>query len=93
MSDKWHETIDVTKYSIVRKPMANEVCKALSKHLEVSVSYDKESRSFYTTTYFEGTKWAQTIIEYFTKGYIQIHGILPPKLVNMISRFYEGLEE
>ena len=79
-------------YDLVKKaltpPTADEVCKALSDYFGFNYYYQDEF--FYKS---DGNKYVYLLkVSGFTE--IQLYdGHLPPRLVTLIGRFYEGLED
>ena len=67
-----------------RYPTADEVCKALSEYYHYEVEYSKKDMTFESEL-----SWYAC----FKDGIIDFGGDkLPPHLVTLIGRFYEGLE-
>lgn len=74
--------------SLKKHPTADEVCKALSEQLKQKVSYSAEQ--FYYT--IENTECIMFVTETYGDGLWSINAYLPPHLITLIGRFYEGLE-
>ena len=72
-------------------PTADEVCEAFNKHYNYNVEYeyDKTFKGFKNK---QGTMWGY-VCSLMEDGTIRFLDDLPPYLVIMIARFYEGLEE
>jgi hypothetical protein len=74
-----------------RYPTADEVCKVLTAHTGYKVIYIEENKEFgYTEEPHE------FISEWITEREGQAYAItmfLPPHLITLIGRFYEGLEK
>jgi len=88
-----------TEISIVAKaltpPTAEEVCKALSEYLQREVKMDSDNTFYYTEQRQIG-ECDEIICGYGWEN--EHHTIafefdLPPHLITLIGRFYEGLEE
>lgn len=85
---------NVSKYmdslkSILTPPTAEEVCKALSEYDDFDeVNYRVSTRGFYSndTICYLG-------IDYQEKPIIIFEYDLPPHLITLIGRFYEGEED
>lgn len=79
-------------------PTEEEVCKALSEHLEVPIYYNIPHRYFYYEVLeISGRNKKEIILTTFTKrgtNYndetLDIRYDLPPHLIILIGRFYEG---
>ena len=63
-------------------PTAEEVCKALSEYTGLTVKIDKTRATIYCK--------AGTIVQY-ENGYMKITATLPPHLITLIGKFYEGV--
>ena len=83
------------QFELLRKaltpPTAEEVCEAIGKHYKLD---DYESCLFdVNTKNIVVNRWAEKIhIVWFYKGEIRINQYLPPHLITLIGRFYEGVE-
>ena len=80
--------------SLNKSPTAEELCQALSECLAKDVSYSGVTKQFYYT--IENTKCIIAFItETYGDGLWSINGYLhlPPHLITLIGRFYEGLEK
>lgn len=74
--------------ALKRYPTADEVCEALSEyHLFDMVEYDKKTQTFYS-----GDNICYMGIDYQDKPIIIFDYELPPHLITLIGRFYEGLK-
>ena len=76
-------------------PTADEVCEALSEYLERNVKMDRDNTFYYTEQRQIG-ECDEIICGYGWEN--EHHTIafeidLPPHLITLIGRFYEGLEE
>jgi hypothetical protein len=74
-----------------RYPTADEVCKALGEYFGRNVYYGKgyflyRKEEFYNQPFLVASKYKSGLIE-ITKN------ILPPHLITLIGRFYEGIEK
>lgn len=74
-----------------RYPTADEVCVALSEFSKISVYYEYgnflyRKERFYNQPFLVATKYKSGLIE-MTKN------VLPPHIITLIGRFYEGLEK
>ena len=69
-------------------PTVDELCKALSEQLKQKVSYG--AKQFYYT--IENTECVMFVTETYGDGLWSINEYLPPHLITLIGRFYEGLE-
>ncbi len=69
-------------------PTADEVCKALSEQLKEKVSYGV--KEFYYK--IENTECVMFVIETYGDGLWSINSYLPPHLITLIGRFYQGVE-
>lgn len=84
---------------IIRKaltpPTSDEVCEALSAYYDDKVSYSNERYNH--MFYFEGSKLGIIrLIDskiYFIQSDYHKTNILPPHLITLIGRFYEGVEK
>ena len=76
---------------LLTPPTAEEVCEAIGKHYKLD---DYESCLFdVNTKNIVVNRWAEKIhIVWFYKGEIRINQYLPPHLITLIGRFYEGVE-
>ncbi len=74
--------------ALKKPPTVEEVCKALSEHLAIDVSYG--AKQFYYT--IENTECIMFVTETYGDGLWSINEYLPPHLITLIGRFYEGLE-
>jgi hypothetical protein len=77
------------------RPTADEVCKALSEHLERNVKMDIDNTFYYSDK--NGLGEYDEIICGYGWGH-EHHTIafeidLPPHLITLIGRFYEGVEK
>ena len=85
------EMYDILKKSLT-PPTADEVCEALSEFYGKKVIYVADVKKFA----YEGVDGWQEIC-YFGKNFkgdvIRFSFSLPPRLITLIGRFYEGLEE
>lgn len=69
-------------------PTADELCKALSEQLKLKVSYS--AKQFYYK--IENTECIMFVTETYGDGLWSINDYLPPHLITLIGRFYEGLK-
>ena len=76
---------------LLTPPTEEEVCEAIGKHYKLD---DYESCLFdVNTKNIVVNRWAEKIhIVWFYKGEIRINQYLPPHLITLIGRFYEGVE-
>ena len=76
---------------LLTPPTTEEVCEAIGKHYKLD---DYESCLFdVNTKNIVVNRWAEKIhIVWFYKGEIRINQYLPPHLITLIGRFYEGVE-
>ena len=74
--------------SLKKPPTVDEICKALSEQLKQKVSYG--AKQFYYT--IENTNCVMFVTETYGDGLWSINEYLPPHLITLIGRFYEGLE-
>ena len=76
-------------------PTADEVCKALSEYYKWEVSYSNERHNH--MFYFEESKLGVLRLlnngVYFIQSDYHKTNALPPHLITLIGRFYEGLEK
>ena len=88
---EWHDILKKT----LTPPTANEVCEALSEWLNKEVPdlfnykvyYDNGGFHYYNTEDFE-----DYLVEYYeVDGTMTLSVFLPPHLVTLIGRFYEGV--
>ena len=75
--------------TLKKPPTVEEVCKALSEHLAIDVSYG--AKQFYYT--IENTECIMFVTETYGDGLWSINEYLPSHLITLIGRFYESLEE
>lgn len=80
--------LDVIKQNETPPPTVYEICKALSEQLKLKVSYG--AKQFYYK--IENTECIMFVTETYGDGLWSINDYLPPHLIMMIGRFYEGLE-
>lgn len=73
---------------VLHTPTVDELCKALSEQLKQKVSYG--AKQFYYK--IENTECVMFVTETYGDGLWSINEYLPPHLITMIGRFYEGLE-
>ena len=74
--------------ALKKPPTVDELCKSLSEQLKQKVSYG--AKQFYYT--IENTKCVMFVTETYGDGLWSINEYLPPHLITLIGRFYEGLE-
>lgn len=74
--------------SLKKPPTADELCKALSEQLKLKVSYS--AKQFYYK--IENTECIMFVTETYGDGLWSINEYIPPHLITMIGRFYEGLK-
>lgn len=72
-------------------PTADEVCEALSEYFDRNVYYESgrflyRKEEFYNQPFIIAYKYKSGLVE-LTKN------VLPPHLITLIGRFYEGLEK
>ena len=72
-----------------KPPTVDEVCKALGEQLKQDINYG--AKQFYYT--IENTKCIMFVTETYGDGLWSINEYLPPHLITLIGRFYEGLEK
>lgn len=70
-------------------PTVDEVCEALSEQLKQKVSYD--AMQFYYK--IKNTEHVMFVTETYGNGLWSLGVYLPPHLITLIGRFYEGLEK
>lgn len=75
--------------ALKKPPTVEEVCKALSECLAKDVSYG--AKQFYYT--IKNTECIMFVTETYGDGLWSINEYLPPHLITLIGRFYEGLKE
>lgn len=77
-----------------RYPTAEEVCEALSEHEKRNVIYSDKTHEFYYLEY-EGKvgEYKQFITETYGDGLWSLGVYIPPHIITLIGRFYEGVEE
>ena len=73
-------------------PTEEEVCEALSEHYDCEVIYVERTLYAYVRFHIEGKKVHQPIsrLEEGKINIIRIYEPLPPHLITLIGRFYEG---
>ena len=71
-----------------KPPTVEEVCKALGELLAKDISYG--AKQFYYT--IENTKCIMFVTETYGDGLWSINEYLPPHLITLIGRFYDGLK-
>ena len=95
--DKEEQKVILKQLDIIRThlvpPTVDEVCKALSEHEKRNVVYNDKTHEFYYLEY-EGKigEYSQFITETYGDGLWSLGVYLPPHLITLIGRFYEGLE-
>ena len=73
----------------LKPPTAEEVCKALIKYFEKPVYF--ENLSFFVQHYKRKQSYKDYSLNVYRNGKLKILYDLPPHLVTLIGRFYEGL--
>ena len=71
-----------------RYPTSDEVCKALSEYLKEPIKYDDVIQIFYSVYEDEIETYARY---YKGREELQVVNILPPHLITLIGKFYEGV--
>lgn len=71
-----------------KTPTVDEIIEALSEQLKQKVSFG--AKQFYYT--IENTECVMFVTETYGDGLWSINEYLPPHLITLIGRFYEGLE-
>jgi len=77
---------------VLTPPTQEDVCQALIEYLECIVFYDNDSKEFIATLI------KPVVYQYSVTKQIRGHycipelNYLPPHLITLIGRFYEGLE-
>jgi hypothetical protein len=84
---KIFEAEGILKQSLTPPPTGKEVCKTLSEYLKRTVVYDNTLKTF---TEIKGGRARGRIIARLRVNKLNIPHDLPPHLVTMICRFYEG---
>ena len=89
----WSEDVSIKIIEqVLTPPTTDEVCEALSEFYGKKVIYVADVKKFA----YEGVDGWQEIC-YFGKNFkgdvIRFSFSLPPRLITLIGRFYEGLEE
>ena len=92
---------NVSKYmdslkSILTPPTAEEVCKALSECLITKVVYKHKTKTFYLKQSTFNVELVSYYYDEDKKDYVmhfEFAEPLPPHLITLIGRFYEGLEK
>jgi hypothetical protein len=80
---EWHNIIK----KALTPPTAEEVCEALEKYVEYGeVKYDHNEFFIYQD------KKRYSISNYAYKNQYQVYAYLPPHLITLIGRFYEGVD-
>ena len=68
----------------LKPPTADEVCEVLGKHTMFLTAYDKHKKEFFDSNGY---------ICYLSNGRIYFNDFaLPPHLITLIGKFYEGVE-
>lgn len=80
--------------ALKKPPTVDELCKALSEHYKEQVSYSNERHNH--LFYFEKSRLGIVLlrhgnIDFYQSDYHKTN-YLPPHLITLIGRFYEGLE-
>lgn len=76
---------------VLHIPTSDELCKALSSYIGHYVEYS-EYYFFYEDFGEYDYKETYFVVEICDDGSLDINYELPPHLITMIGRFYEGLE-
>lgn len=71
-------------------PTVDELCKALRDFTNWEVKYSTETKQFYHR--LESTECTMYITETYGDGNWTLGAYLPPHLITLIGRFYEGLK-
>lgn len=81
--------------ALKRYPTADEVCKTLSDFYKEKVSYSNERHNhmFYLDESKLGVLRFMNNGVYFIQSDYHKTNLLPPHLITLIGRFYEGLEK
>ena len=70
---------------VLTPPTADEVCKALSEYYKIEVEYSPLDHTFES---------AETWYAMYENDFMDLGGErMPPHLITMIGRFYNGIEE
>lgn len=77
-------------YKALTPPRAEDVCEALSEYFNIKISYLPLAKMFC----YKGDKYLYITQSCEVNGVLQysITTLLPPQLITLIGRFYEGLE-
>ena len=79
--------------ALKKPPTVEEVCKALSEFTGQDVLYSEVTHEFYYTENTSGPiSHEQFITETYGDGLWSLGVYLPPHLITLIGRFYEGLK-
>ncbi|MDY0278385.1 MAG: hypothetical protein RBQ97_09925 [Acholeplasma sp.] len=70
-------------------PTVDEVCKALSDFLREEISYDNKQFHYI----IKNTQCLMFVTETYDNNTFSLGVYLPPHLITMIGRFYEGVEK
>lgn len=85
--------LQVEHEALKKPPTVDDVCLELSKHYKEQVSYSNETHKH--LFYFEKSKLSIVLLRYgniyFYQNDYHRTNYLPPHLVTLIGRFYEGL--
>lgn len=86
--------VDELEKVLYAPPTVDEMIKALSEHEKANVFYSDKTHEFYYFEY-EGKKgeYKQFIVETYGNNLWSLGVYLPPHLITLIGRFYEGLEK
>lgn len=76
-------------------PTADEVCKALSEYFKglTGVWYDKKTKSFIHLQFGRNEVISRCFEARLNDKRVTVIVTLPPHLITLIGRFYEGLEK
>ena len=97
MDEKQQEAYELLIQALT-PPTSDEVCKALSEELDLTILFNENDFYYYDEDYDEDKiRTPYYIIEipmYKDKSllYPLIHTPLPPHLITLIGRFYEGIK-
>lgn len=95
--DTFKANMDCIKQYLTQSPTSEEVCKAFKvwyekKNCELnSVDYNKEDKTFSYTWLYDNKPMMFTICK-MDYGVIEFITNVPPHLITMIGKFYEGSE-